>query len=76
MRKVFRIIHEISVLGGKLSAQYTKNGNWAESFPLNHKFGTTARRGKDKAASRQHFGHVLRSKATRLTGVEADRFRA
>ncbi len=38
LRKTFRRIHEISVLGGKLSAQYTKNNDWAESFLLNHKF--------------------------------------
>ena len=41
MQKTFCIIHENSVLGGKLSAQYAEYGNWAESFPLNHKFAVS-----------------------------------
>jgi len=40
-QKVFCITREFGVLGGKFSAQYAKNNNWAENFPLNHKFAVS-----------------------------------
>jgi hypothetical protein len=42
MQKLFCIIHEIGVLGGNISAQYVKNRNWAEIFPLDHKLARFA----------------------------------
>ena len=61
MQKVFCIIHEISVLGGNFSAQYTKNDNWAETFPLNHKFGFFSCRHHEKFNSMNHTStNVLR----------------